>query len=315
MSPRPDFFIVGAPKCGTTALASYLAAHPAVHMCVPKEPYFFCTDLPGMRWTTDLEHYESLFLSGSPSVQRRGEASVWYLYSKEAIANLYAYNPKAQLIVMLRDPAEMVYSLHGQYLYDPHENEPDLRKAWDLAAARKRGLSIPRLCPEPALLFYDEVARYGEQLERVYRYFPREQVQVILYDDFKADTLSVYLSVMNFLGLKAEAQKRFDVINPRKTVRSRHLQYVLRWTLNTLHRARMTVQRRIGLDLSRLKIHRPIMKALVRWNLKEQPAASLPAGMRRIIIGNYLEDIEKLERLIERDLSAWKRVDDKSEHT
>ena len=305
MSHRPNFFLIGAPKCGTTALASYLAEHPQVLMSVPKEPYYFATDFPGIRWTTDLRHYQSLFEVADRIVCRYGDASVWYLYSREAIAHIWNYNPDARLIVLLRNPADMVYSLHGQFLYDPIENISDFCKAWEFSQSRKKGQNIPALCSAPELLYYDEVARYGEQLERVYRYFPREQVRVFLYEDFVVNPAAVYGEVLQFLGLAIYDREDFPVINPRKAVRSQRAQYALRGTLNTMHRLRMNIQYHTGIDLSRVLIHRPVMKALVRLNRK--PAIRIPMGedMRKLISEHYRDDMEKLAGIIDRDLTTW----------
>ncbi len=305
MSHRPNFFLIGAPKCGTTALASYLAEHPQVLMSVPKEPHYFATDLPGIRWTTDLRHYQSLFEAADRIVCRYGDASVWYLYSREAIAHIRDYNPDARLIVLLRNPADMVYSLHGQFLYNPIENIPNFRKAWESSQSRKKGQNIPALCSAQELLYYDEVARYGEQLERVYHYFPREQVRVFLYEDFAVNPAAVYSEVLQFLDLDIYDREDFPVINSRKAVRSQRTQYALRRTLDAMHRFRMGVQYRMGIDLSRLYIHGPVMKALVRWNLKQPTRVPLSPEIRRIIQNNYRDDGMKLASLIGRDLSRW----------
>ena len=75
MSRKPDFFIVGAPKCGTTALFRYLTAHPAVFIPEIKEPNYFCTDLPMDGRVATLNEYEALFSSAQPHALT-GEASV-----------------------------------------------------------------------------------------------------------------------------------------------------------------------------------------------------------------------------------------------
>ena len=112
MRPRPDFFIAGALKCGTTSLWNYLRAHPAVFMPANKEPNYFCSDLPADLRVGTLAEYEALF-STAPPHALTGEASVFYLYSKVAIGQIMAHNANAKIIVMLRDPIEAARSMHA----------------------------------------------------------------------------------------------------------------------------------------------------------------------------------------------------------
>jgi len=184
---KPNFFIVGAPKSGTTAMAAYLADHPQVFFSVPKEPHYFATDMPGQQQMNTLDRYEILFKTARDEHKRVGEASVWYLHSSEAMANIKAHSPDAKIVVMLRKPVEMVYSMHAQHLYSTTEHITDFSEAWDYAATRKATGTVNR---ETALQnhFYDEIAAYGTQLERVYTHFPRSQVKVILFDDFNASS-------------------------------------------------------------------------------------------------------------------------------
>jgi len=105
MSPKPDFFIVGAARCGTTALFNYLAAHPAVFLPERKEPGYFCTDLRTYGEVATLTEYEALFSPALPHALT-GEASVLYLYSKVAIGQIMAHNVNAKIIAMLRNPIE-----------------------------------------------------------------------------------------------------------------------------------------------------------------------------------------------------------------
>lgn len=305
MSTKPDFFIIGAPKCGTTSLAAYLGEHSAVHMSVPKEPHYFCEDFPGIRWTTDLADYESLFDTSKPGVRSRGEASVWYLYSREAIARIRDYRPDAKLLVLLRNPADMVYSLYGQYLFNPIEDELDFAKAWDLSDCRRKGLRVPRLCPARQLLYYDEVAYYGEQLARVYQHFPREQVLVLWYDDLCVAPARVYRIALDFLGLPFDGRCEFPVINAYRTVHSRWLQAGLREAWDLLHKTRMRVQACTGVDLSRFGLHRPLTNALAGMNVKASRRVPLPDEMRRTILEHYRADIGLLSELTGRSLRNW----------
>lgn len=252
-----------------------------------------------------MHHYRSLFRSETPEVRHYGDASVWYLYSREAVGKIHAYNRQARLLVLLRHPADMVYSLYWQYRYDPIEDQEDFARAWELSASRKKGKNLPVLCHTPAMLFYDEVARYASQLERVYRYFPREQVGVFLYDDMVADIESWYRSILAFLSVETAPATKLARINIRKSARSERAQHWLRHTFNSLHAFRMNVQYRWGFDLTYLRLHRPLTKWIVRMNLGEHSIPPLSPDLRREIVAHYREETERLAGLIGRDLSAW----------
>ena len=160
---RPNFFILGAPKCGTTALSAYLREHPRVFVSQPKEPHYFCDDFdyyyaPGQRSEA---HYLGLFADADERHLAVGEASVWYLYSATAARNIIAFAPDARIIVMVRNPVELVPSLHSQLRYMLDEAEPDPAAAWDLLDARARGEGLPDTVRVPEFLQYRDAARLG----------------------------------------------------------------------------------------------------------------------------------------------------------
>src|SRR5262245_55217092 len=130
MPSVPNLFIVGAPKCGTTSLASYLAEHPSIFMCEPKEPSYFSRELIESRteaerwetpWRYDESAYLKLFDAAKPTQVVLGEASTTYLYSHRAPAAIRALAPEARIVVMLRDPVELVQALHAQKVLEGEE--------------------------------------------------------------------------------------------------------------------------------------------------------------------------------------------------
>src|SRR3977135_3113168 len=103
LATRPGFFIIGAPRCGTTALSTYLAGHPRIGFSRPKETQFFCTDLPGIRFmTADPDEYVKLCFGHctGKNYLAIGEGSVWNLYSRAAVWNILRFNPEARFIIM-----------------------------------------------------------------------------------------------------------------------------------------------------------------------------------------------------------------------
>lgn len=230
----PDFFIVGQPKSGTTALYTMLASHPQLYMPSLKEPTFMASDLlAGQRWISvrarprTLDDYRALF-GPARAEQRAGEASALYLSSHSAAANIAKLQPAARIIAILREPASLLRSLHLQLLQDHSESESDLRAALSLEQQRRQGRHIPRECARPAALYYSEHVRYVEQLRRYHVAFPIEQVLVLIYDDFRADNAGTVKSVLRFLDVDDTVPIESIDANPSLRVRSRGLDGAVR---------------------------------------------------------------------------------------
>jgi len=215
----PNFFIIGAPKCGTTALYSYLKEHPQVYFSALKEPHFFNDDDEGRNFT-ELGSYLKLFDLASEQHRAIGEASVLYLSSRSAVRRIHEFNPDARLIVMLRHPVDMFFSLHQQNLFSFRENIRDPIKAWTLQQERAAGRRIPRGCRERQTLQYKQMVSLGSHLECLFGVFPREQVQAISFNEFQCDPKMVYDSALSFLGLEPDDRTFFPKENSSKIHRS-----------------------------------------------------------------------------------------------
>jgi len=225
----PDFFIAGHAKCGTTALYEMLCTHPGVFMPELKEPLYFASDLR-MRYQrrasgplpTELPDYLALFEAAAPG-QLVGEASSSYLWSHEAARQIHELRPDAKIIGILREPASFLRSLHLQLLQDHIETEKDLGRALELEAERRQGRRIPRRSVRPQALLYSERVRYVDQLRRYHELFGREQVLVLIYDDFRADNAGTVGEVLRFLGLDDAFEVAPREANPTVRMRSQVL--------------------------------------------------------------------------------------------
>jgi len=201
----PDFFIVGHPKSGTTALYEMLRSHPQIFMPDLKEPRFFASDLrsrfqgrlpdgaPRAALPETLEEYLALFAAAAPG-QRVGESSPSYLRSAMAARLIAEAQPGARIIAILREPASFMRSLHLELVQNHVEREQDLRRA--LANDELAGEGSPSQLPR-----YSDRVSYVEQLRRYHAVFPAEQVQVLIYDDFRADNSGTVRRVERFLGV------------------------------------------------------------------------------------------------------------------
>jgi hypothetical protein len=224
----PDFFIVGQSKSGTTALYESLRRHPQIYMSKLKEPVFMASDLHAGLWATvptrprTLADYLALFADAGPD-QQAGEASSVYLWSRTAAAAIAAVQPQARIIAILREPASFLRSLHLQLLQNHVETEKDFGKAIALESARREGKRLPRDCPWPQALLYSERVRYVEQLRRYHEVFARENVLVLIYDDFRADNEGTVREVLGFLGVDGGVPVEVREANPTVRLRSKRL--------------------------------------------------------------------------------------------
>ena len=225
----PDFFIVGHQKCGTTALYRMLQHHPQIYMPAEKEPRFFITELRPKRRDgrkpkrpATLEDYLALFADAGPD-QRAGEASPQYLRYEEVPPAIAEVAPEAKIIVLLREPADFLRSFHGQMLHNRIETVKDFQKAMELEPARRRGERFPRGCNRKSWLLYSDHIRYAEQLKWFNASFPRENLLVLIYEEYRRDNEGVVREVMRFLDVDDAVPIEQVDTRPLKDVRLQRL--------------------------------------------------------------------------------------------
>ncbi len=224
----PDFFIVGQPKSGTTALYQMLKRHPQIYMPNRKEPRYFASEMylrdpprPGGTPQT-LDEYLSWFDAALPE-QRIGDASPWYLWSRTAASRIADVRPDARIITTIREPTSLLRSLHLQFVQLYVETETDFRMAISLEQSRSEGRNVPRNTYWPNALIYSEHVRYVEQLRRYHEVFPPEQILTLIYDDFRRDNEATVRAVLRFLQVDDSLPIQVTDANPTVSVRSRHL--------------------------------------------------------------------------------------------
>lgn len=297
---KPNFFIVGAPKSGTSALYEYLRHHPNVFMPLRKEPNYFATDFPeNCRGVRSLKEYLHMFKPAKEHHPAIGEASASYLSSKEAIRNIHTFDNKSRIIAMVRNPIDLSHSYHGQLCFSLDEDIEDFETAWRLQKRRKKGLDIPELCLNPDFLQYSEYAMLGRQIQRIVQYFPKKQVITIVFDDFKADTIGIYKSVLEFLEIPHDGRTVFPKINVRKTSRFKFISRIIKRPPSFLFPVRNALKKLLGRksNLVARKISSLLSKPLKRKDLSME--------FRRELASFFKEDVMLLSDLLKRDLSHW----------
>lgn len=298
--PRPNLFIVGAPRCGTTSMHHYLGTHPEVFMSEPKEPHRFGSDLDlsGPRYDqmrNDLDAYLGIFAAGAGSTWV-GEASPGYLCSEVAASEIREFSPEARILVMLRPPSEVIASLHHLFVNDGNEDLP-LAEALAAEPARMNGDRLPPRMHSRHGLYYRRNVRFPEQLRRFMDAFGPERVKVVLLEDLRRDSESTFSDVCRFLGVDDTFKPPLEPVNSARTPRNRALAGVLQEPPSAL--------RALG------RVTRPVAEPLVRWVRDRNTSTARPdydLELLRRLDEEFAPMVEELGELIDRDLNHWKHA-------
>jgi hypothetical protein len=292
----PDFFIVGAPKSATTSLYQYLREHPEIFMPSTKEPHFFGSDLSSTKFVRDKREYLDLF-ADVDGARILGEASVYYLYSRMAAREIFEFNPSARILILLRNPVDMIYSLHSQALSSAYEDILDFSEALEAEEDRARGERIPDIADFPQGLLYGRIGMYAEQVRRFLDTFPADQVQVILFEDIKDDPDGVYLNVLRFLGVHDLGfRPEFRRINENRRLVSVGLE----------HFAKRRVKLRESLKSAAPRVYSALYSAFHRLNARPARRQQMPQELRQRLVSRFAPDVATLSKILQRDLTSWR---------
>ena len=284
---KVDFFIVGAPKAGTTSLYHYLNEHPEIEMSSQKEPDFF-TDLDiynsgmyyGKNRINTIEKYHNLFGSRS---KLRGEASVSYLFNKNVPQKIKTYNPDAKIIIMLRNPVERAFS---HYLMDYRLGL--VSDAFEDIVNRKKKNNKNDLFYQQ----YIEVSVYSKQVKRYLNVFEKENILIIDYIDFKEDISEVLDRLFQFIGVSTDFEPNVEKKhNPYSMPKNKIIRFIysfvaLRKVLKLLFSKTLAKKARLLL-------------------FKEDKKPKLSKALRLQLNKYFKNDIERLGKLLDKDYLRW----------
>jgi hypothetical protein len=211
----PNLFVIGAPRCGTTSLFAALKQHPDVYASVLKEPHFYAADLPAQPHTvSDPADYQRLFAVAGDQ-RYRAEASVWYFYSHEAPALIAKAHPDARIVLLLRNPADMLVSLYALYLRTGNEGDTDPE-----AAIFRTGETRFATTYFPFGLHYLNLLDVTGPLSRWRQFFPEERLRLMTFEDMYAAPDAGFRDLCGWLGIDRDAAVSFDSRQAREAVRA-----------------------------------------------------------------------------------------------
>lgn len=309
---RPNFFIIGAAKSGTTSLYEYLNQHPDIFFSPIKEPNYFSTDirienfsatyrknnhldtdnyfnnkeLPKLQlsFIRDKNQYLALF-NGINGERALGECSTSYLFSYEAAANIKQFNPDSRIIAILRNPIERAFSHYlmalrfGYTCLSFHQAlEEDMRQP-------VKGWGISEL--------FLELGQYYQQLKRYYDTFPANQIRIYLYDDLKTNTNGLINSLQQFLNVEPKTIETCKKHNQALIPKYKGLNKIL-------------------VDLGIKNLLSKVLPDKTANKIKNVYFSNDDADMpvmenddKQFLRDVYRDDIRKTARLIDRNLEFW----------
>ena len=290
---RPNFFIVGAGGCGTTALYQYLNEHPEIYMSEIKEPNYFGRD---SSFKTEAE-YLGLF-AGAKNEIRLGEATPLYLRSPRATEAIYKFDPNAKIIIMLRDPVSLMLSSYWRNRLTGRERSPTFKEALAKQAGKTKADR-----DEPPI--YRSLPLLTEHVQRYFKRFGRMNVYVIIFDDFKQDTAAVYKRALDFLGVDVDFKTKFHVVNAHKQIRSQAIQKIFLATgLDIPRLKRSKMARRLNRILPKSIVEIPLSLLRIIY-MREQPKPQVDPELKRQLEAEFVQEIERLGNLLGRNLCHW----------
>jgi Sulfotransferase family len=299
----PNCLLIGAARCGTSALCSFLDQHPQIYISPSREPNFFIAEGQGVSpfrgpgdrealerfdmWVSTLERYQSLFADVTTE-KAIGEGSTWYLYDERAHQRIYRHIPDARLIAILRNPVDRAYSAYSMLWRDGRETITDFDRALSAEDWRVRAQWEP-------LWHYRRMGYYFSQLKRYYDTFDPAQIRVVLYDDFNTRPFDVLRDLFRFLEVDEQFTPDVSTRHNVSMVPKHALYHRIvagRYPLKAVVKAVLPSGFR-----SRVK------RKLVSANLTVPPP--LAPDVRRELVDVFRADILQLQALIRRDLSHW----------
>ncbi|WP_431133933.1 sulfotransferase family protein [Psychroserpens mesophilus] len=263
-----DFLLIGAAKSATTSLSNALSQHPDICFSNPKEPEFFCKD----NWRNNLETYHSLFKNKSAKLY--GEGSTNYSkfphYNKNIHHDIFDYNPNMKIIYMMRHPLERIVSHYVHSYNRGHESIDDINTALISKS------------------HYTDTALYAMQIEPYINLFGIHNILMLFFEDFISNPQHVIDTTFNFLGVDSITVNK-KVLNSNKSFNRSVIHHKYDHPTTVFEKIRKIVF---------------IIKNYFNSDfINRRP--NISSETKAYIMNTIKEDIHKIEKLTNRDLSYW----------
>lgn len=295
MPRRPDLFIVGAPKCGTTAMTRYLEAHPDIFVAARKDLHFHGSDLAFRNRPRETEAAYLARFADAGQARWACDSSVWYLHSERAADEIHAASPDARIIAMIRHPVDAMHALWSQLRLNGlgDEDIPDFAAALAAEPDRRAGRRVPPHTPLPSALHYRSVVSFSVQLQRYLMAFGSDRVRIIVQEEMKADTTAALVETLQWLGVDPEPPVELRPVNTSKAVRSEALRRLLRATPAGLK------------DAVPAGVRRALSRRIRKLNSRHAQRVPLDPDLRAQLVEELAPEVARIESVLGRPVPAW----------
>jgi len=294
----PNCFLVGAAKSGTTTLTDLLTQHPRVYLPFAKEPRFFSNDdfyNRGFQW------FQDMYYSKARGFPVRMDASTPYLYWSEKVAprlSDYDQDQNIKIMAIFRNPIQRAYSMYWQMMRDVQFNISFKDAlATEEASFRENYESLSYFGKTRYGLFRGGC--YATLIQPYLERFPAERILLLLQDDLLNDFEMTMSRIYSFLEIDPITQT-LGLSNPAVTARNRNLQEFLLRPSGILQRLLKQITSRMS-DETRYKLKKKIMDI----NMRKVKYPPMPEEVADQLRARYTEEIQRLEKIMNRDLSSW----------
>ena len=289
---KPNFICIGAAKAGTTTLYDVLREHPQIYLPPVKETHFFDDT---KYWEKGAKWYFDEYFSNVQNEIAVGEMTPSYVFFEEVpsrIAETLGTNIK--LILMLRNPVTRAISHYKMHISRGNETLP-LSQAFEAEPERLKSDDYQIRARHS----YWSRGYYSEQIQRWWDIFSKENIHIVLFEDYLKDKNAIYEGIQDFLGvehanLEVERKSNFGGVPRSKLIN------------HILYRSKF-VQKLSKAIVPSETARKTVKKWLAAKNLKEgKMQMTLDLSEKEIYEKYYVEEVAKLEQLLGRDLSLWK---------
>jgi hypothetical protein len=303
MDRRPDFLLVGAPKCATGTIYELLGRRPQTFLA-PKDLYSFGSDLATTQHRLSPAEYRAQF-EAAPAGAKLGDASVGYLCSERAAVEIHAFRTDAKIVIALRNPLDAIPSLHRHCLYYGLEEIEDLGAALEAEEDRARGRRLPRRCAHPWMLRYTHVYSYASQVRRYFDAFGRARCHVVVYDDFRADPEAAMEALCSFLELPAAEPATAAGAAPPTDLRVNRARRARSRRLSALITDPPPAARRVVRALTPQPLRRRLAEGALAANTAGAARPGVDPRVRAELAVRFADEVRRISDLLERDLDRW----------
>jgi Sulfotransferase domain len=295
----PNLFVIGAAKAGTTALYNYLTQHPQVFLSQVKEPEFFSKE---EYYARGLDWYQEWHFEGAEEYSVRAEATPHYLYWSDKVAPRIkeAYRERSvNFIVSFRHPVSRAYSWYWNMVREGIE-DLDFDEALRVEERRLKQNRNELYQLGSMAYGYSAGSRYASLLQPYLELFSPENFFFVLQDDLKFRANETCREIFEFLGIESSIEINLSNSNRATMPRSRLLHKALRRRPPFQEFIKPFIPIRVR------RVRRSLKSKIMETNLKETPYAPLHPQLASELRLSYRTEIEKLEKIIGRELSSWK---------